>query len=214
MKRCIVLLLAGCMLSGCATMTDEQTTTAQGAGLGAALGAIAGGIIGHQSGYGVEGALIGGLVGAAAGGVYGDHVAQRKASFASEEDYLNACITQAEEVHRLAAAYNDGLRTEVADLETRSIDMMAAYQGQSEERQQLLAMQQALAQKLEQAQQNLAAVSQEIAVQQQVLETEKSSAGREQIAQLENQIRLLEEQKAELTVHTDRLAAINNRISV
>ncbi len=214
MKRIVTGLLLVCMASGCATMTDDQTTTAQGAGMGAALGAIAGGIIGHQSGRGIEGAVIGGMLGAAAGGAYGQHVAQRKAEFASEEDYLNACIAQAEEVHRLAAAYNEGLRLEVADLESRSTQVLAAYQGQTEERQQLLAMQKELGQKLQTAQQNLAAVSQEVAVQQKVLEAERATAGSEQIAQLENQIRLLEEQKAELTDHTERLAAINNRISV
>lgn len=214
MKRIVAASLILCMASGCATMSDEQTTTAQAAGMGAALGALAGGIIGHQTGRGIEGALIGSVFGAAAGGMYGQHVSQRKAAFASEEEYLDACIAQAAEVNRLAVAYNQGLREEVAALDSKSAELMAAYEAQTAERTQVVAMQRELAQALEKAQQSLAAITKEISVQQGVVEAERTSAGSEQLAQLENQIRMLEEQKAELADHTDRLAAINNRISV
>ena len=70
MKLCFTmtgLVLAGLLISGCAT-----TPTQQGALLGGGTGAGIGAIIGHQKGKTAEGALIGGAVGALAGGLIGD----------------------------------------------------------------------------------------------------------------------------------------------
>jgi outer membrane protein OmpA-like peptidoglycan-associated protein len=68
-----IRLIAACtavavaaLAGGCANMTEQQQTTAKGAGIGAAAGAVIGGIAG-----GGRGAAAGAAIGAAAGGVGG-----------------------------------------------------------------------------------------------------------------------------------------------
>jgi uncharacterized protein YcfJ len=214
MKKAVAGIAAIALLTGCASMSDRQQTTAEGAGMGAILGAVAGGIIGHQSGSGMEGALIGGLVGGLAGGAYGNHVANKKEEFASQEEYLDACISQAQETLGLASNYNEQLRTDIANLEREAETLTAAVAAKEAEKKELVAMQKDLGLKLKDAEESLAAIENEIKVQSGGLESEKDEGSAEQLAALEEQIRLLEEQKTELTEHTNRLASINNRISV
>jgi len=88
------------------------------------LGAIIGGVVGGVVGYmiaGEDGAVIGASVGGAVGGVagfaYGNHVAGQKAKYASEEDWLDACVAEAQLANLDLTIYNKGLVQQVTDTE-------------------------------------------------------------------------------------------------
>jgi hypothetical protein len=107
-------------VTSCTNIKDDGTRTrTEGALAGTAIGALAGGIIGHQSGRGVEGALLGAGIGALGGLAVGDHVARKKARYASQEAWLDACIAQAERVNANARAYNRSLQSKISNLESR-----------------------------------------------------------------------------------------------
>lgn len=107
-------------LASCANIQNDQTRTrAEGSLAGALIGGGLGAIIGHQSGHGIEGALIGAAAGGLTGLAVGDHVARKKARYASQEAWLDACISRAEQVNADAAAYNRSLRNKISGLETR-----------------------------------------------------------------------------------------------
>jgi len=108
---------ASLMLTSCADTQDGRLTQAQGAGIGAAGGAILGGLIGAASGNAGRGALIGAALGGAGGFAYGTHVANQKAKYKSTEEWLDACISEAESHRRAAVAYNHKLDGRIATLQ-------------------------------------------------------------------------------------------------
>lgn len=118
--RSAAAVTAIAFLAGCANIQNDQTRTrAEGSLAGALIGGGLGAIIGHQSGHGIEGALIGAAAGGLAGLAVGDHVARKKARYASQEAWLDACIARAEQVNADARSYNASLRNKIAALETR-----------------------------------------------------------------------------------------------
>ena len=207
-------LVALGLFSGCSTMSDEDKTKAQSIGVFGAVGSVIGGVIGHQMGDATVGAVVGGVAGATGGALYGDHVVKKKSDYASQEDYLQACIGQAEEMLTLATEYNSTLVTEVANLDAEVTSTMEAYQQKQNQKEDVLAVQTALAEKHKDAAESLAAITEEIKQQRSVLEAEAGNAASGTLKKLEEKIAKLEEQKAELTEHTSRLASIQSRISV
>lgn len=118
--RSTAAITAIAFLASCANIQNDQTRTrAEGSLAGALIGGGLGAIIGHQSGHGIEGALIGAAAGGLAGLAVGDHVARKKARYASQEAWLDACIARAEQVNADAVSYNRSLRNKIAALETR-----------------------------------------------------------------------------------------------
>jgi hypothetical protein len=118
--RSTAAFTAVAFLSSCANIKDDQTRTrAEGTLAGSLIGGGLGAIIGHQSGRGVEGAFIGAAAGGLVGLAVGDHVARKKARYASQEAWLDACISHAEQVNRNAISYNNSLRNKIAGLESR-----------------------------------------------------------------------------------------------
>jgi len=95
-KYLTVLTLIAMVPPQCASTSDRQLAQRQGAVIG---------------GLGV------GLLGAAIGGIYGTHVANRKSKYKSTEEWLDACITQAESKHKEAVAYNQQLDNQLARLQ-------------------------------------------------------------------------------------------------
>jgi chromosome segregation ATPase len=195
-------------------MSESQKTTAQGAGVGALLGAAVGGVIGHQSGKGATGAVVGGLLGAAAGAAYGNHVAGKKAEFASQEDYLDAVLAQAEKVRDDTQQQNQALRTEIASLEKQVATTLETYARNQSSRADALELKQQLEQKLAAANTGLQGITDEIRVQKEVAANEAGNIDSERLARLEKTIGELEAQKAELTAQTEQLADLGSRISV
>jgi predicted lipid-binding transport protein (Tim44 family) len=118
--RTTAAITAIAFVSSCTNIKDDQTRTrAEGTLAGSLVGGGLGAIIGHQSGRGIEGALIGAAAGGLVGLAVGDHVARKKAKYASQEAWLDACIAHAEQVNRNAVSYNNSLRSKIAGLESR-----------------------------------------------------------------------------------------------
>ncbi len=118
--RSTAAVTAAAFLASCANIKDDQTRTrTEGTLAGTVLGAGLGAIIGNQSGHAGEGALIGAAAGGLMGLAVGDHVARKKARYASKEAWLDACISNAERVNREAVAYNSSLKKKIAGLESR-----------------------------------------------------------------------------------------------
>jgi DNA repair exonuclease SbcCD ATPase subunit len=202
------------LLTGCASMSDRDKTTAQATGLGAVLGAGIGAVIGHQLDNRAAGAVIGGMVGAVAGSVYGDHVAGKKESYAKQEDYLNACIAAADKVYQEAYAYNESLRKQISAMDAVVTEMVADMQAKRAKRDEVAAVKKDLARKRKETQEQLAAVTEEIRVQKEVLAHEGKSDAAQQLAQIQDKINGLEAQKTQLMEQTQQLAALNNRMSM
>src|SRR5690349_3263800 len=116
--KLITSVTAVAMLSGCANIQNDQTRTrTEGALAGSVLGAGLGAIIGNQSGRAWEGAAIGAVAGGLTGLAVGDHVARKKAGYASQEAWLDACISSAEKVNARTVAYNRSLSSKIKTLE-------------------------------------------------------------------------------------------------
>lgn len=117
------LLCCTILLPSCQTLSEDgRKTVAQGTGAGAVKGAIFGALMAAATGntsslgrYAAVGAAAGGLVGAADG----YRVANMKANYVKQEDFLDAAIKEADAANQKAVAYNSQLRSQVAALESR-----------------------------------------------------------------------------------------------
>ncbi|MFO1529834.1 MAG: glycine zipper domain-containing protein [Kiritimatiellia bacterium] len=215
MKKIISIWLAAALATGCASMNDQDKTRAQGAGFGAVAGALLGALIGQAvNDDPASGAIIGGVIGAAGGAVYGDHVAKKKAEFASQEDFLDACMASASNVTAQAVAYNAGLQQELDQMDATIAQNQAAIAAGTASQTDLAALKQHGEARLAEAGKALEAIEIEIAAQKQVLEEEKGNPGGERLARLQQQVEALEAEHNRLQQSAQRLAAINNRMSV
>jgi hypothetical protein len=104
----------------CAGTADGRLAQGQGTAIGAGAGALIGAAFGGR-----QGALIGAAIGGASGFAYGSHIANKKAQYKSTEDWLDACIAQANSKRREAVAYNHRLDTKLANLQ-REVKVAAA----------------------------------------------------------------------------------------
>ncbi|MCC6134311.1 MAG: hypothetical protein LM550_02555 [Candidatus Contendobacter sp.] len=122
-KNLLIATVIAASLSGCAGMNDQQTTVAQGAGVGALIGA--------GLGYAIGGNTTGTLIGAAAGGLIGagigSSVADRKAQYARQEDFLVAEIQRNQEFIREADAQNQQIYQDIAQLDRESRRLAREY---------------------------------------------------------------------------------------
>jgi len=190
-------------------MTDRQKTTAQGAGLGALVGALAGAAIGANTGNKnwQKGALIGAAAGAIGGAAYGNHVANKKAQYAKQEDYLNACIIHSRQVNNETVNYNIALRQDITRLSQQNDQLMAQYRAGRASKKQMTAQKLLIASRRSEANQKLQTVSDEISIQTTVMEREKAP-------QMQSDIESLRGQKSQLESQVNDLATLDNRFSV
>ena len=134
-------------LAGCAGMDDQQTTVAQGAGVGALIGAGLGYAIGGNTSSTLIGAAAGGLIGAG----IGSSIAERKAQYAREEDFLVAEIQRNQEFIREANAENNQLYQEIARLDRESQRLARDYRAGKASRDALVRQRSTLEQQLAKA---------------------------------------------------------------
>lgn len=219
MKRiCCVLLSSTLLFSGCAGMNDSDTTRAQGAGVGAAGGAAAGGLLGQLIGKDststLLGAAIGAVVGAGAGYIYGNHVASQKEKFASQEDWLDACIASATKTNQETRAYNKELTTEITSLKARSKALKKGYKKKTATRAQMLAQKEKVEKTLKTAQQQLDKAKYELKEQQSVVQQIKPGESPEQSRALDNRIADLKKAVNDLEKKTETLASLSATMSV
>ncbi len=146
-KRRIIAAALSIALAGCAGMDDQQTTVAQGAGVGALIGAGLGYAIGGNTSSTLIGAAAGGLIGAG----IGSSIAERKAQYAREEDFLVAEIQRNQEFIREANAENNQLYQEIARLDRESQRLARDYRAGKASRDALVRQRSTLEQQLAKA---------------------------------------------------------------
>jgi hypothetical protein len=124
-KNLLIAAAISVSLSGCASTptNDRQTTVAQGAGAGAVLGAVLGYAIGGNTAGTLIGAAAGGLIGAG----IGSSVADRKAQYARQEDFLVAEIRRNEDFISEADAQNRQIYEDIAQLDRESRRLAREY---------------------------------------------------------------------------------------
>lgn len=210
-----IFMIISCLaLTGCMN-NDGDRTRAEGAGVGAAGGALGGALLGQLFGGSTTstlvGAAIGAGVGAGAGYLYGDHVAGKKAEYASNEDWLNACIDSSEKAVANAKNYNSSLDEDLVSLETQiarlesdklSVNEKATLQKNTKE---------LLAEDTKMTEKAIASLKTEIAAQTEVVEEEKSGA---QVRELNTQIAALNKELDALESNQAELAALSVKMSV
>lgn len=203
MTKTISAVSAIALLSSCANIQDDGTRTrTEGALAGSVLGGIAGGIIGHQSGRGWEGAAIGAAAGGLAGLAYGNHVANKKAAYASQEAWLDACIARATQVNQDAVAYNRRLSSRITKL--RSEIAAAKANGNKSE---LRKLKSTVADLRKETRQQVKLVDSEISAQNQVVDETGSSNLRSRVSNLKST-------RSSLQSNEERLADLGNQIDV
>jgi hypothetical protein len=214
--KIISLILLIALLTSCASMTDRQRTQVEGTGVGAAagagLGAIIGAIAGGKDGA-WKGAVAGGLVGALGGFALGTHVANQKAKYANDEDYLDAVIANARQVNEETKQYNAYLDNEIQKLDQETALLVRQYNQKKITKVALNNEKAKLEAKLAESEKVLQAVKNELAIQKRVLKEEQGQS-QAQLNALQAQIVELERHKAELEQQVDTLASIKTRVSV
>lgn len=197
---CYVLAALIFSSTSCTNIQDDGNRTRAEGGLGGALlGAGLGAIIGHQSGSLAQGALIGAAAGGLAGLAFGNHVANKKASYANEEAWLNACIAQAQSVNASARAYNTRLATRIAELKRQ------VASGNAQQKQQA---KKAIVQLQREANSELKKVDNEIRSQNSALGNTTSPRG----ASLRSEVTAMQGTRSSLSSNLDRLASLGNSV--
>jgi hypothetical protein len=214
---CITALLTG-GLAGCANIQDDSTRTKTegtlvgagvGAGIGAGIGAIAGGGRGLAIGAGV-GALLGSLIGLGVG----THIANKKAEYASEEDWLDACIAQADQVNQQAAQYNAQLKNQIRALDKKTTALAASYKQKKTDRQVMLAESASLQKKKEEIAANIATLKNEVTNQRGVVADARAGNNKAKADRLDREIAAMEKKIKEMEEYNAKLASISVRVAV
>ncbi|MBQ9275116.1 MAG: hypothetical protein IJ228_09910 [Succinivibrio sp.] len=210
----VALALGG----GCTNIEDDSTRTKTegtlvGASIGAGVGALIGALVNGKNGA-LTGAAIGAGIGSLSGFIVGKNIADRKAEFASREDWLDACIEHAHEVNEQTRSANDGLKREVAALDKESKTLAAQYRKKrvsaaalKSERDSILALQ-------NDTRQNIEALESELLSQKKVAQDARDNGDEREAKIMDNEIRQLTAQIKEMKAYNQRLADLSVRLAV
>jgi uncharacterized small protein (DUF1192 family) len=205
-------------LGGCAAKTDRGQTQQEGAATGAAGGAVLGAILGAIIGGDAESAAWGAAIGAAAGGAagyaYGTHVADKKAEYAKQEEWLDACVASLEKTNADTKAYNAQLATEIAEMDAQSSKLLADYDKKTADKSVLLAEKDVVDKKLAEANEALGKAKWELDNQEKVLADANASGSTTQAKELDDRIATLKAEIAKLESQTEQLASMSSRMAV
>jgi hypothetical protein len=199
-------------LSGCAGMSDQQTTVAQGAGVGALLGAGLGYAIGGNTRSTLIGAAAGGLIGTA----IGSSIAERKAQYATEEDFLIAEIRRNQEFIQEADAQNRQLYQEIAQLDRESRRLAREYRAGKASRDAMLRQKSSLEQQLAKAKQVNSLAEKQLADANEVYNESRQKRGpRDQYTQqLESNVVQLKETRQQSSQNVASLQQMYDSMSI
>lgn len=199
------------MISGCASMPDDQRTRAEGAGAGAVIGGLLGYLI-----DGERGALIGAAVGAGAGYAVGNEIAKRKAEYASTEDYLDGEADRVAEFNATTEQYNRRLAAQIAELELEAEQLRAQIDAGTADQTVLQARRTALREELKNAERLEASLVQELEIQNTILADERKDLPEDDpyIQRLEREVAELQRNLETLRTGSTQLAQIDQRLSV
>lgn len=220
-KKTVAILLACAVLvvGGCANIKDDGTRTrTEGAGTGAVIGAVAGGLLGQILGGDTTSTLVGAAIGAAVGGVggyaYGDHVAGQKEKYAKEEEWLDACIAQAQEKNQHLVAYNQDLLHQISVLEEETAALRHKYREKKVRVAKLKEKKAATDHLLAAANKELATAQTELAAQSAVPAQARKSGKDDYAVTLDSEIETLKGNISDLEKRTKELASMSASMSV
>ena len=208
-KGLCALAIVVMLLTSCATQGDTARTegTLAGAGVGAAVGAGLGYLIsGNATGAGI-GAAVGAAVGGGAGYAYADNIAKRHEALAGREKDLDARIAFAQGVNEDTEKYNLRLKNEIAERDQRITRYQSMTQGQEVAQRELAKEKQALSTRVTDANKQLAVAQEEL----QNLKKFRAEQAKSSRA-LDDQVKILEANLAEMRANTTALASMNARI--
>lgn len=210
---CLMLLCA----PGCANIKNDSSRTVtegalSGAAVGAGLGAIVGALVGGGDGAAI-GAAIGGAVGGVAGGAVGKHIADKKAEYASREEWLDACIAQARKSNDEARAYNARLKKDIAALNKQSTKLAADYKRKKVSTETVLAENKRFEERKAQVDATIAQLETELSGQTKVVADARAGNNTREADIIEREIAKMEKEIGELKQDSKRLAAFPVRVS-
>jgi len=212
----IIFIFAGCANTNLG-MNDRQQTIFQGTVIGVAAGASTGALLGQLIGKDTKSTLLGAGIGAALGGLagasYGTHIADLKAKYANDEEYLIACIKVAREANKQAEAYNDKLRSEISNLKKEIHQLVRKYNRGEIVQADLLNKKKELERQLAQLEVNRKAIHYQIEKFKQA-RAQAQKANARTIASLDREIYKLEKAAQELEAEANTLASISQAIKV
>jgi FtsZ-binding cell division protein ZapB len=211
-KNLLIATAISVSLSGCAGMSDQETTVAQGAGVGALVGAGIGYAIGRNTPSTLIGAVTGGLIGASIGGT----VAERKAQYANEEDFLIAEIELNEEFIGEAETENRQLQAEIDRLDRESRRLAQEYQAGKASRDVLARQKASLEEQLAKAKQINSLVDKRLADANEVYGDSRQKRGSQDqyTRQLESNLVKLKETRQKSSQNVASLQQIYDSMSI
>jgi uncharacterized protein YcfJ len=187
----------------CAQTQDGRLAQGQGTAIGAAGGALLGAAIGGR-----QGALIGAAIGGASGFAYGSHIANKKAQYKSTEEWLDACIAQAETKRKEAVAYNSRLNNELARLQ-KEVRMAKA----SGDTKKLASLKRQIGSERAAAQKQVAAFDKEAEMQRSAIQ-QAGGAGSSRLKSLRTSTSGIETQVSTMNKNVQRFAALESQTDV
>ena len=210
----IVFFLIATLSCGCANLQTEQ---GQGAAGGAAIGAGLGALVGYLVG-GEKGALLGAGIGAAVGGAggyaYGNHVAGQKAKYASEEDWLDACVAEAQLANLDLSNYNKGLSKQVTDAEKEIVALKKKQKNAKTRQAKLQEKQAEVTQMLASNNNKLQRAKKELEAQQYVTGEATKIQKSDHASTMNGEVENLKANIAELEKRTKALASLSASMAV
>jgi len=206
--RIAILFISTIFLFGCVS-NDTKRTTAEGCAAGAVIGGIIGNIV--SGGDRAKGTLIGALIGGGIGCAVGDHVANKKAQFAKQEDYLSAVTAEAKKKAQEAKEYNSSLKREIAHLEDKKQQLNSRSLSTRTKNQEIAKQKQKTSELISLTKEAIASLNKEIEVQQQVVAREKTTAKPQYITVAVQNINELGIQQRALERSLIKLKNIDNR---
>ena len=144
-------MLVGCATQPGGTMDDRQQTVAEGAVIGAVLGGLLGSAVSDR--HKGRGALVGAAAGGLLGAGIGSSIADRKAHYSREEDFLVAEIQRNQDFIAEAVDQNLQLYQDIARLDRESQRLARDYRAGKATRDALASQRANLEQQLAKAKQ-------------------------------------------------------------
>jgi hypothetical protein len=215
----LVAVAIGATLSGCATnpdgtTNDQQATVAQGAVFGALVGGLLGAAVsGDNRG---RGALIGAAAGGLIGAGIGSSIAERKAQYANEEDFLVAEIRRNQEFIQEADAQNRQLYQEIAQLDRESQRLARQYRAGKASRDALVRQKATVEKQLAKAKQINSLAEKQLADAEQVhQESQRQRGSQDQYTrQLESNLVELKETRQKSSQNVASLQRVYDSMSI
>ena len=206
-------------LVGCANIQNDSTRTKTegtlvGAGVGAGVGAALGAIFGGNTKATLVGAAIGAGVGSLGGFFVGKHIADKKAEYASYEDWLDACISDTHKLNEETRSYNEKLGQDIAALDKESARLAAQYKKNTATRDQLRAELKKVQALQKDADNNIASLQKDVQKRRQASSDAKAHGNAGQAQKLDAEIARLDKQIKEMKAYNKRLANISVRLAV